>query len=64
MNILAGLLGRLPLLPLAEGEGGFWMPRQGSTVAGMVDNHLLIIFVVCLVFFIPIGALMIVFVLR
>ena len=55
------LLGQLPL---AAGEGSFWMPPQGSTAAFEVDRVFYFIFWTSAFFFVLIVGLMVFFVIR
>ena len=58
---MTGLLGEFPL---AAGEGSFWMPPKGSTVAVEVDQVFYFIFYVSAFFFLLIAGLTIFFVIR
>ncbi len=58
------MMGLLDQLPLAAGEGSFWMPPKGSTFAFEVDRVFYFIFWVSALFFVLITGLAVFFVIR
>jgi len=64
VSLISALFHRWGPPLLAQSQGSFWMPEQGSTYASEVDSIFYFIFWVSLFFFVLVVGLMILFVLR
>ena len=64
MNVLNSLFGSAQGAFLAQGGGSFWLPRQGTALAGEVDSIFNFILWLSLFFFVLIVGVMIIFIVR
>lgn len=64
MNVLNSLFGSAQGAFLAQGGGSFWLPRQGTALAGEVDSIFNFILWLSLFFFVLIVGVMVIFIVR
>ena len=62
MGILHGMQGALALL--AAGDREFWLPSQRSTFAGEIDSLFMVIYWICVFFFLLILAMAVYFLMK